>query len=150
MKTSFLKIIALTVLTNCFTANGQTKEKNLFPPIDIKTWNKTPCVNGRLATKKETENGTALLAYDKKDGVKPYNMTLPKLAYLTRTKKDKEQPFDSKPREKIEELVVVIQIVKKPKDTMVGYRPLTGSNGASIFRDFRFLTDDEVKKVTGQ
>jgi hypothetical protein len=143
MNASFLKIIALTVLTNCFTANGQTKEKNLFPPIDIKTWDKTPCVNGRLATKKETENGTALLYYDKKENAKPYNMTLPKLAYITKLSSDGGLSASR-------ELVVVIQIVQTPKDTIVGYRPLTGSNGASTFRDFHFITDDEVKKVTGQ
>jgi hypothetical protein len=68
MKLSFLKILALTVLINCFAAKAQTTEKDLFPPIDIKNWGKTPCVNGRLATKKETENGTALLYYDKKSG----------------------------------------------------------------------------------
>jgi hypothetical protein len=143
MKTSFLKIIALTVFTNCFTANGQTKEKDLFPPIDIKTWDKTPCVNGRLATKKETENGTALLYYDKKEKAKPYNMTLPKLAYITHASGGHGLTAN-------QELVVVIQIVQTPKDTMVGYRPLTGSNGASVFRDFRFLTDEEVKKLTGK
>ena len=88
--------------------------------------------------------------YDKKDGAKPYNMALPKLAYINRLKTDKEQPMAGKPRETIEELVVVIQIVQTAKDTMVGYRPLTGSNGASIFRDFRFLADDEVKKMTGK
>ena len=143
MKTAFLKIIALTVLTNCFTANGQTKEKNLFPPIDIKAWDKTPCVNGRLATKKETENGTALLYYDKKENAKPYNMTLPKLAYTTHSGGGQGLAAS-------QELVVVIQVVQTAKDTMVGYRPLTGSNGASVFRDFRFLTDEEVKKLTGK
>ncbi len=139
----FFKIIFLAVLTNCFTANGQNKEKKLFPPIDIKTWNATPCVNGRLATKQETENGTALLYYDKKENAKPYNMTLPKLAYLTNSSSGNGLAAS-------QELVVVIQIVQTAKDTMVGYRPLTGSNGASTFRDFRFLTDDEVKKVTGK
>jgi hypothetical protein len=142
MKAKFIKIFVLTILTACFTTNAQTGDKandKLFPPIDIKAWEKTPCVS-RLATEKETTNGTALLYYDKKKNpdAKPYNMTLPKLAthFNFWTKKD--------------ELVVVIQIVQTAKDTMVGYRPLTGSNGASVFRDFRFLNDEEVKKAVGK
>lgn len=137
MKTHLLNICAATILTGFLTANGQTKEKNLFPPIDIKTWDKTPCVNGRLATKKETENGTALLYYDKKDGAKPYNLTVPKLAY-------------AKDFERNEILVVVIQAVQTPQDTMVGYRPIKGGNGAGKLHDVRFLTDDEVKKLTAK
>jgi hypothetical protein len=143
MKISFVLIIALTVLTNCFTATAQTKGKNLFPPIDIKTWDKTPCVSGRLATKQETENGTALLFYDKKEDAKPVNIILPKLAYFTNAKGGHGLTAS-------QELVVIIQIVQTENDTMVGYRPLRGGNGASNFRDFRFLSDDEIKKLTGK
>ena len=106
MKKHHLKIIILISIT-VYNAFGQKKEKNLFPPIDIKAWDKTPCVNGRLATEKETSNGTALLYYDKKDEAKAYNLSLPKLAYA--------KHLGAKP----EELVVIIQIVQTPKDTMV-------------------------------
>ena len=33
------------------------------------------------------------------------------------------------------------------KDTIVGYRYLTGGVGGSTFHDFRFLTEEEVKKA---
>jgi len=113
-----------------------------FPPMDIKSWDKAPVVNGRLPTYEETQNGTSLLFIDKKVNpdlkeAKPYNITLPKLAYHTN------------PRTKKEEIVVVIQIVEFANYIWVGYRYLTGGNGSSKFREFRFLTDDEVEKVVG-
>ena|SRR5579863_4269825 len=144
MKGIILNIIVLLILTSCYgNLSGQTRKENsskdLFPPIDLKSWDKTPVVNGRLPTYEETTNGKSLLFYDNPTpDVKPYNITLPKLAYLNHSDSRKE------------ELVVVIEIVQTAKDTMVGYRPLTGGNGASIFRDFRFLTDKEVKAVVGQ
>jgi hypothetical protein len=33
----------------------------MFPPVDIKSWNKVPVVNGRLPTFEETQNGTSLI-----------------------------------------------------------------------------------------
>jgi hypothetical protein len=134
-------IIALSV-TGLFAQNRKadsTRIAKLFPPIDIKFWDKTPVVNGRLPTYEETTNGKSLFYYkNPTPDVKPYNITLPKLAYFNDT------------WEKKEELVVVIQIIQTAKDTTVGYRPLTGSNGAAPFRYFRFLTDNEVKTVVGQ
>ena len=112
-------------------------DSRLFPPIDIHSWEKTPVVNGRLPTYEETMNGTSIHHYGERENpdVKPYPMTLPKLAYrrnhLTKT----------------DEMVVVIQIVQTAQDTVVGFRYLTGGCGGSLFRDYRFLTDEEVKKA---
>jgi hypothetical protein len=112
---------------------------DLFPAIDIKSWKNTPVVNGRLPTREETSNGTSLLYYENPTpDIKAYDITLPKLAYYN--KQDAQKG----------ELVVVIQVVQTAEDTLVGYRPLAGGNGASYFSEFRFLTDDEVKKVTGE
>lgn len=71
--------------------------------------------------------------------VKLYNMTLPRLAsvYSNRTKQY--------------ETVVVIQIVQTAKDTVVGYRYLTGGCGGSLFKKyFHFLTAPEIQKATGR
>lgn len=110
-----------------------------FPPVDIKFWNTVRIVNGRLPTFEETQNGTSLIYYDTTNtpDAKPYKMFLPKLAsfYCNFTKKV--------------ETVIVIQIVQTATDTVVGYRFLTGGNGTGNFREFHFLTDDEVKKVGG-
>lgn len=108
-----------------------------FPPINIKLWDKVPAVSGRLPSYEETKNGTAICHYGEKNtDVKPYNMTLPKLAtytnYITKAKV----------------IVVVIQIAQTRSDTVVSFRYLTGGCGGNTFSHFRFLTDEEVKKVT--
>ncbi len=111
-----------------------------FPPIELKSWDKTPAVYGRLPTYEETKNGTSIHHYraKKNPGVKPYDMTLPKLAWR----------YNS--LNKLDEIVVVIQIVQTAEDTIVGFRYLTGGCGGSEFSDYRFLTDVEVRNAIGQ
>lgn len=114
-----------------------------FPPIDIKLWDKVPAVNGRLPTYEETKNGTAIHHYGEKttDLIKPYPMALPKLArYIGPSSISTNTP-------KKNELLVVIQIVQTTKDTIVGYRFLTGGVGGSKISDYHFLNDEEVKKA---
>lgn len=146
MKTLIFTVLLLFLFIACdnnkkvSTSNEKKAEQKsieeLYPPIQLKDWEKTPVINGRLPTEEETKNGNSLLYYPNPGpDVKPYNMTLPKLAYYT------------DPKTKKQTLVVVIQIVQTAQDTMVAYRPLSGLNGASIFRDFRFLTEEEVKNV---
>lgn len=110
-----------------------------FPPINIKNWDKISVVNGRLPTYEETHNGMSIHHYggEANKVVKVYNMTLPRLAsiYSNRTKQY--------------ETVVVIQMVQTAKDTVVGYRYLTGGCGGSLFKNFHFLTVSEIQKVVG-
>lgn len=112
----------------------------VFSPIDIKNWDKTPIVNGRLPTYEETHNGMSIHHYggEANKSVKVYPMSLPRLAsiYSDRTKQY--------------ETVIVIQIVQTAKDTVVGYRYLTGGCGGSAFKNFHFLTVPEIQKVTGR
>lgn len=157
MKTLTLSIVVLGLLTlmSCGksaeqkAATKQTEQTSksgwicpdnikMFPPVDIKLWNKVPVINGRLPTNEETQNGVSLIYYDikKTPDAKPYNMILPKLASFY-------NPYFKKV-----DTVIVIQIVQTAKDTVVGYRFLTGGNGTYNFRDFHFLTDNEIKKVT--
>lgn len=111
-----------------------------FPPIDIKIWDKTQVVKGRLPTYEETHNGMSIHHYggEANNAVKVHNMILPRLAsiYIKRTKQY--------------ETVVVIQIVQTENDTVVGYRYLTGGCGGSLFKDFHFLTVPEIQNVTGR
>ncbi len=37
---------------------------NGFPAVDISNWKSVPVVNGRLATREETQNGTSLIFVD--------------------------------------------------------------------------------------
>lgn len=110
-----------------------------FPPIDIKNWDKTPVVNGRLPTYEETHNGMSIHHYGGEANklVKVFNMSLPRLASIYSNRKKQYEP------------VVVIQIVQTAKDTVVGYRYLTGGCGGSLFRNFHFLTVPEIQKVVG-
>ncbi len=117
-----------------------------FPPINIKEWEKVPAVNGRLPTYEETINGTAIHHYGEKANnvIKPYPMTLPKLArYIGTASISINSP-------KKDELVVAIQIVQTAKDTIVGYRFLTGGVGGSKISDYHFLNDEEIKKAIKQ
>src|SRR2546427_3381127 len=122
MKTLRLSLVALGLLTlmSCGQRSahqpGQTSNSgwfcpdniSMFPPVEIKSWNKVPVVNGRLPTFEETQNGTSLIYYDinKTPDAKAYDTTLPKLAsfFCPATKK--------------EETVIVIQIVQTKKDTV--------------------------------
>jgi hypothetical protein len=110
-----------------------------FPPINIKTWDKISVVNGRLPTYEETHNGMSIhhCGGEANKAVTIYNMTLPRLAsiYSNRTKQY--------------ETVVVIQMVQTAKDTVVGYRYLTGGCGGSLFKNFHFLTVSEIQKLVG-
>jgi len=108
-----------------------------FPPIDIKFWDKITVVNHRLPTYEETQNGTSIHHYGEKSSIiMPYYMTLPKLAtYYNHVTNPKDI------------IVVVIQIVQTCKDTVVGFRYLTGGCGGSTFSKFHFLTDEETKSV---
>jgi hypothetical protein len=126
-----------------------------FPPINLTAWYKTPVVNGRLPTYRETLNGTAIHTYkgNKNHGVKLYDITLPKLAYHKKSVPvligiSRVGPVFSTTETALDsEIVVVIQVVQTTNDTIVGYRYLTGGVGGSVFRNFRFLNDDEVRKA---
>lgn len=134
----------INIDTKGYQGNGEIytefdcPDSRFFPPIDLKAWEKTPAVNGRMPTYKETITGVSIHTYggDENPDVKPYNnMILPKLAY-------KRNPYSGR-----EQIVVVIQIVQTKKDTVVGFRYLSGGVGGSFFHDFRFLTDEEVRKA---
>ena len=128
--------------TKGYWENGQLithfdcPDSRFFPPIDIKLWDKIPVVNERFPTYAETMKGISIHHYGEKKNalIKPYAMTLPKLAYYKNASTGKDN------------IVVVIQIVQTAKDTVVGYRYLKGGVGGSVFHDFGFLTDEEVKK----
>lgn len=114
-------------------------DSKFFPPIRLEDWDKTPVVNGRFPTFDEILQGISIHHYGEKENsdVKPYNMTLPKLAYCY-----------SHATKKIE-LVVVIQMVQTAKDTIVGYRYLSGGVGGALIEAFHFLTDEEISKLEG-
>ena len=111
---------------------------NGFPAVDIKNWKGVPVVNGRMATKEETQNGTSLIFVDeeKYPNAKPLNLKMPKLARF----------YNSQSRKK--ELVIVIQALNISNDSIVGFRYLNGGNGSARLNEITLLSDNEIKKIS--
>lgn len=109
-----------------------------FPAVDLADWNKVPVVNGRMATKEETQNGTSLIYIDseKFPDAKPLDMQMPKLAryYCEHSKKD--------------EIIIVIQALNIDNDSVVGFRYLNGGNGSARLNEVRFIDYNEVKNLS--
>ena len=110
---------------------------NGFPPVDIANWKNVPVVNGRMATKEETQNGTSLIFVDqaKYPDAKPLDMTMPQLA-----------KFYS-PYSKRDELVIIIQAIKINNDSIVGFRYLNGGNGSAHLNEINILHDNEITLI---
>lgn len=108
-----------------------------FPAVDINNWKNVPVVNGRMATRKETQNGTSLIFVDleKYPDTKPLNMKMPKLARYFNENSGKE------------EIIIVIQALEVSNDSVVGFRYLNGGNGSAYLDQVRFLSDKEIKNM---
>ena len=111
---------------------------NGFPAVDINSWESVPIVNGRLATKEETQNRTALffVENEKYPDAKPLDIKMPKLArYYNKYSKK-------------EEIIIVIQALNIDNDSIVGFRYLNGGNGSARFRDIKLLSDIAFSSFT--
>ena len=108
-----------------------------FPAVDIKNWKSVPVVNGRMATKEETQNGTSLILVDleKYPDTKPLDMRMPKLARYYNKNSGKE------------EIIIVIQALNISNDSVVGFRYLNGGNGSAYLDEVRFLSDMEIENI---
>jgi hypothetical protein len=108
-----------------------------FPAVDINDWDKVPVVNGRMATKEESSNGTALIDVDleKYPFARPLDMKMPKLAryYCHSSKK--------------EELVIIIQALNISNDSIVGFRYLNGGNGSSRLNEVKILSQEAIDQL---
>jgi hypothetical protein len=112
-------------------------EKNLWGSINIKSWEKTPSINDRIATNDDVESGVAVYSVEKGGSEhKAYNTQLPKLAYLMDTATKKE------------ELVVVIQIENTSQGIIAGYRNLEGGNGVCFLYELKILDEQKAKQIT--
>jgi len=107
---------------------------NGFPAVDINQWKNVPSVNGRMATKDETQNGTSLIFVDseKYPDAKPLDIQMPQLArfYNNHSRKN--------------EIIIVIQALNISNDSIVGFRYLNGGNGSARLHEVTFLSDSEI------
>jgi len=110
---------------------------NGFPAVDINYWKTVPVVNGRLATKEETRNGSSLIFIDtlKYPNAKALDITLPKLASFYNE------------HSKREDLIIVIQAVNVENDSIVGFRFLNGGNGSARLKEVKILLDNEIETI---
>ncbi len=110
---------------------------NGFPAVDITKWKYVPIVNGRMATKEETQNGTSLIFVDqvKYPHAKILDITMPKLASFYNESSNRE------------ELIIVIQAINVDNDSIVGFRYLNGGNGSARLNEVRFLSDNEIEMI---
>jgi len=108
-----------------------------FPAVDIQNWLNVPVVNGRMATKEETQNGTSLIFVDmeKYPHAQPLDMQMPRLARYFNRHTQKE------------EVIIVIQALNISNDSIVGFRYLNGGNGSARLNEVRFLSDQEIEKI---
>lgn len=109
-----------------------------FPAVDINNWKSVPVVNGRMATKEETQNGTSLIFVDleKYPDTKPLDIKMPKLARYYNNNSGKE------------EIIIVIQALKISNDSVVGFRYLNGGNGSAHLDKVRFLSNKEIENMS--
>ena len=136
-------LIILTFALSCsqktVTQNSTEKmEEDLWKPIPLKHWQQTPAINNRIANEQDVIKGNAVYFIEGNSlDHKPYKIKLPKLAYLT----------DYETKEK--SLVVIIQIEELPeKGVVVGYRNITGGNGAGLLNEFEIINDRESEKLS--
>lgn len=110
---------------------------NGFPAVDILNWGSVPVVNGRMATKEETQNGTSLIFVDAKKypATKPLDMKMPKLARF----------YNESSRKR--ELVIVIQALNISNDSVVGFRYLNGGNGSARLDEVQFLSESDIRRL---
>jgi hypothetical protein len=147
MRTLISIIFLSLILSNCSEnktvdittekTTAKLSDSVLWKPIKLKSWESTPSINHRTATEDDVKNGSAIYCINKADH-EPYNIQLPKLAYLTNSESKKK------------ELVVVIQIESTSKDTVAGYRYINGGFGASLLYELQFLDAEVVKKVVSK
>jgi len=108
-----------------------------FPAVNIVDWNKVPVVNGRMATKEETRNGTSLIHVDleKYPNAKTLDIKMPKLAYF-------ESPYTNRT-----EIIIVIQALNIENDSVVGFRYLNGGNGSARLDEITFIEYETTKNI---
>jgi hypothetical protein len=117
--------------------NGMQVESSQIP-IDIKSWQTVPAINGRVATNADLETGLAI--YCVGDGCPDhytYQMALPKLSYLV----DEET--------KQEQIVIVTQVESTPQGVLAGYKSLDGGIGVCLLDELRFLEEQEINSLAG-
>ena len=107
---------------------NQITKVNKIKPIDLKNWNETPHVSGRLATEEDVKNGNAtFLVDDKSEEHKALNIKIPTLAYHFDQDTDEKTP------------VVVIQGEQVGDQKVIGIKYLDGTDSVCLLFELEFV-----------
>jgi hypothetical protein len=99
----------------------------LWGPITLKGWRKTPHVSGRPATKDDVDEGRACFFIDNLE-MTPHEMELPACALFTDAETGKR------------EAVIVIQVESEKSDPILaGIRFMGGGNGVATLSELKIL-----------
>ncbi|MDB4089398.1 hypothetical protein N9544_07210 [Flavobacteriales bacterium] len=110
---------------------------NGFPPVDIANWKNVPVINGRLASKIETQTEASLIFVDteKYPSAKVLDMSMPKLAKIYNRSTNRN------------ELIILIQALNISNDSIVGFRYINGGNGSARLHEVTILSEEEAQKI---
>ena len=105
----------------------------LWGPIDIREWRRTPAVSGRLATEEDVSLGRAAFHLGG-ESARPYDLDLPAPAIVREEGVGEPTP------------VILIQAEELDDDTIaVGYRLLDGGNGVCMLSDCEVLAEPDER-----
>jgi hypothetical protein len=101
----------------------------LWNAIDIDQWEATPHVRGRVAVEQDVQDGRAVfyLADANEIGAVYVDIQLPRCAILV----ESGTP------------VILIQSERVQQKHLVGFRPISGSNGVGLITDFELLEEPD-------
>jgi len=97
----------------------------MWGSIDMKVWDKTPCISGRIATEEDIKNGIAVFMIP--DGSIPCDTDLPICAIHTDKETGERTP------------VIVIQAEQINNSITLGVRYLDGGNGVCTLNEVELL-----------
>lgn len=110
-----------------------------FPAVNLNEWKSVPVVNGRMATKEETQSESSLIFVDtdKYPNAKHLDIEMPQLAYF-------ESPYSNR-----KEIIIVIQALNIENDSIVGFRYLNGGNGSARLDEIQLISDADFSSMRG-
>ncbi|MFY9398717.1 MAG: hypothetical protein WAR22_10180 [Desulfomonilia bacterium] len=108
---------------------------DLWGPLDIDHWYKTPCITDRIATKNDVESGLAVFYINNPREMEPLRIKLPACAIHTDEDTKEQTP------------VIMIQAEKFQGQKLIGYRFLNGGNGIGLLSEFTILAGPDKRFI---
>jgi hypothetical protein len=123
--------ISISPVAGDYEQPSETSEIELWGPIDMESWETTPCTSNRVAEPSDVESGTAVFVSPNSDStnISPYKINLPKCAILNHEHIGYPTP------------VIVIQVESIDSFVVVGYRYIDGGYGICALDELTILNN---------